>query len=62
MSFLIAGLCLIVSALIVATLDRWTRPVPLIELMRFAGNDKHIEAYITRRDALGHGARIRSNP
>ena len=52
----LAGLCLAASALIVRLLDRWCRPVPLIELMRFPGNEAARVAYETRRDALGHGA------
>jgi hypothetical protein len=62
-AFLIAGLCLIASALIVCALDRWCRPVPLVELMRHTTNDAAIAAYETRRDALGHGAcRLRNEP
>jgi hypothetical protein len=62
-AFLTAGLCLIASALLMRWLDRWCRPVPLVELMRHTNNDAAIAAYETRRDALGHGAcRLRNEP
>jgi hypothetical protein len=53
-AFLIAGLCLIASALIVRLLDRWCRPVPLIELMRWQGNDDARARYDARMKAAGH--------
>lgn len=57
MNFLIAGVCLILSGLLMRWMDKKFQRAPLIELMRFPGNDAAGAKYIKKRDAGGYAAR-----
>lgn len=59
MNFLAAGLFLIASGLLMRWLDRVCRRAPLIELMRFPGNDRAAKNYDARLKAAG-GAPVRN--
>jgi hypothetical protein len=59
MNLIVAGLFIAASALLIRWLDGMCRRAPLVELTRHPGTEAAIRNYEARRDALGHGARLK---
>lgn len=58
---IVAAFCLLGSALCIAFLRWLCRPPTFRELMRFPGNEEAARLYEQRRDAFGHGARLKES-